>query len=86
MNLEGEKVPVAISDPTMFHATLCLVALHKAQTCRGPQANAHFWHRGEALRLISHNLANPGQATSDATIGAVAILSTSDNSVVSLIS
>lgn len=41
---------------------------------------------GEAIRLISHNLADPGQATSDATIGAVAILSASDNSVVSLIS
>lgn len=32
------------------------------------------------------NLPDPGQATSDATIGAVAILSASDNSVVSLIS
>ena len=77
---------VAISDPAMSHATLCLVALQKAQTCRGPQANAYFWHPGEAIRLICHNLADPGQATSDATIGAVAILSASDNGVVSLIS
>ena len=81
VNPEGKWMSVAISDPAMFHATLCLVALHKIQTYGGPQANAYFWHRGEAMRLISHNLADLGQATSDATIGAVAILSASDNSV-----
>ena len=86
VNPEGKWMSIAISDPAMFHATLCLVALHKAQTCRGPQANAYFLPRGEAVRLISHNLADPGQTTSDATIGAVAILSASDNSVISLIS
>ena len=73
---------VAISDPAMFHATLCLVALHKVQTRGGPpQSKSYFWHRGEAMRLISQNLADPEKATSDATIGAVSILSASDNSV-----
>ena len=81
VNPEGKWMSVAIPDPAMFHATLCLVALHKVQTCGGPQANSYFWHRGEAMRLISQNLADPRQATSDATIGAVAILSCSDNSV-----
>lgn len=81
VNPEGKWMSVAISDPAIFHATLCLVALHKVQTYGGPHANSYFWHRGEAMRLISHNLADPGQATSDATIGAVAILSASDNSV-----
>ena len=81
VNPEGKWISVAISDPAMFHATLCRVALHKVQTRGGPQANSYFWHRGEAIRLISQNLADPGQATSDATIGAVALLSASDNSV-----
>ena len=82
VNPEGKWMSVAISDPAMFHATLCIVALHKVQTRGGPpQSNSYFWHRGEAMRLISQNLADPETATSDATIGAVSILSASDNSV-----
>ena len=81
VNPEGMWISVAISDLAMFHATLSLVALHKFQTRGGPQASSYFWHRGEAMRLISQNLTDPGQATSDATIGAVAVLSASDNAV-----
>ena len=81
VNPEGRWMSVAASDPAMFHATLCLVALHKVQTHGEPEAKSYFWHRGQAIRLISQNLANPEQATSDATIGAVAVLSASDNSV-----
>lgn len=81
VNPEGRWMSVAASDPAMFHATLCLVALHKVQTREEPQAKSYFWHRGEAMRLISQNLADPKHATSDATIGAVAVLSASDNSV-----
>ena len=82
VNPEGQWMCVAASDPAMFHATLCIVALHKAQTRGGgPQANSYFWHRGEAMRLISQNLTDPTEAISDATIGAVAVLSASDNSV-----
>ena len=81
VNPEGIWMSVAISDPVMFHATLCRVALHKSQTRGGPSASSYFWHRGEAMRLISHNLADPRHAMSDATIGAVAILSSADNSV-----
>ena len=80
-NPEGNWMSIAISDPAIFHATLCLVALHKSQTRGAPQAKSYFWHRGEAMRLISRSLADPGQATSDATILAVAVLSSSDNSV-----
>ena len=81
VNPEGKWMAVAASDPAMFHATLCLVALHKVQTSGEPRTRSYFWHRGEAIRLISQNLADPEQATSDATIGAVAVLSASDNSV-----
>lgn len=81
VNPEGRWMSIAASDPAMFHATLCLVALHKVQTREEPQAKSYFWHRGEAMRLISQNLADPKHATSDATIGAVAVLSASDNSV-----
>lgn len=81
VNPEGKWMSTAISDPAMFHASLCLFALHKVQTRGRPQMNSYLWHRGEAMRLISQNLADPGQVTSDATIGAVAVLSASDNSV-----
>ena len=81
VNPEGQWMSTAVSDPAMFHATLCLVALHKAQTSGEPPAKSYLWHRGEAMHLISQNLADLGQATSDATIGAVAIMSASDNSV-----
>ena len=80
-NPEGQWLSVALSDPAMLHATLCLVALHKIQTHGGLEADAYFRHRGEAMRLISRSLADPAHATSDATIGAVAVLSSSDNSV-----
>ena len=81
VNPEGIWISVAISDPAVFHATLFRVALQKFQKFGGLQASSYLWHRGEAMRLISQNLADPGQATSDATIGAVAILSAADNSV-----
>ena len=81
VNPEGQWLSVAISDPAMLHATLCLVALHKLQTHGGGDATSYFWHRGEAIRLVSKNLTEPGQAASDANIAAVAILSASDNSV-----
>lgn len=81
VNPEGTMMPMALSDPVILHATLCRVALHKLQTRGGPLTSSYFWHRGEAMRLISQNLGNPGQATSDTTIGAVAILSNADNSV-----
>ena len=80
-NPEGQWIAVAISDASMLHATLCLVALHKSQTRQEPLAKSYFWHRGEAMRLISSDLADPDQAVSDATVGAVAVLSASDNSV-----
>ena len=80
-NPEGKWLSVAVSDSAMLHATLCLVAIHKFQSRGGPQTNSYFWHRGEAMRLISKNLADPAHATSDATIAAVSILSSSDNSV-----
>ena len=81
VNPEGKWIAVAISDAAMLHATLCLVALHRCQTHEEPLGNSYFWHRGEAIRLVSRSLADPEQATSDATVGAVAVLSASDNSV-----
>ena len=85
VNPEGQWISVAISDAAMLHATLSLVALHRCQTHEEPLADSYFWHRGEAMRLISKNLADPEQATSDATVAAVAILSASDNSVSRLV-
>lgn len=81
VNPEGKWMSTALSDGAMLHATLALVALHKIQTCGVARADLYFWHRGEAIRLISQHLADPGKTTSDATLGAVAVLSVSDNNV-----
>ena len=81
VNPEGKWMSTALSDGAMLHATLALVALHRNQTCGVARTDLYFWHRGEAIRLISQNLADPGKITSDATLGAVAVLSASDNSV-----
>ena len=81
VNPEGKWMSVAISDSALLHALLCLVALHKFQTLGEPHSDSYFWHRGEAMRLVSKNLADPDFATSDANITAVSILSSSDNSV-----
>lgn len=63
----------------MLHATLGLVALHR-HSIRDERFNdAYFRHRGEAIRMVSERLLDPTQATSDATLGAVALLSTNDN-------
>ena len=80
-NPEGQWLSVAVSDPAILHATLCLVALHKLQTRREREMKFFLWQRGEAMRLISKNLNDPEQATSDATIAAVAVLCASDDSV-----
>ena len=81
VNPEGKWMSVALSDPPMLHATLCLVALHKLQTHGVPLSNSYFFHRGEAMRMITTRLSDPATATGDNTIGAIAILSTSDNTV-----
>ena len=81
LNPEGKWMSTALADGAMLHATLALVALHRIQTCGVARTDLYFWHRGEAMRLISQNLADPEKFTSDATLGAVAVLSASDNSV-----
>ena len=80
-NPEGKWLSVAVSDSAVLHATLSLVAIHKFQTRGGPQTNSYLWHRGAAMRLVSKNLADLAHATSDGTIAAVSILSSSDNRV-----
>ena len=81
VNPEGRWLSVALSDPATLHATLCLVSLHKFQTKREPLTNSYFFHRGEAMRLITSRLNETANATSDDTIAAIAILSTSDNTL-----
>lgn len=80
-NPEGKWMTVATRHPALLHATLCVVALHKVQIHGRVHAPLYLWHRGEAIRLISQKLANHGHATSDATLAAVATLSSADNSV-----
>ncbi|KAG8525259.1 uncharacterized protein KY384_008903 [Bacidia gigantensis] len=81
VNPEGQFMSIAITDPALLHATLYLVALHKLQTRRETQASPYLWHRGEAMRLVSNKLCDPETAISDATLGAVALLSAVDNSM-----
>ncbi|KAL6249066.1 hypothetical protein RBB50_004129 [Rhinocladiella similis] len=78
-NPEGRWISVALMDPAIIHATLCLVAIHRRDIFSISLSKDYFKHRGLAMKIIAGRLDNSAQATSDATIGAVAILSSSDH-------
>ncbi|KIV85849.1 hypothetical protein PV11_01503 [Exophiala sideris] len=78
-NPEGRWMSVALMDPAIIHATLSLVAIHRRDCYSIDLSKVYFRHRGEAMRIIASRMNDPDQATSDATIGAVAILSSSDH-------
>lgn len=78
-NPEGVWLSIALSDAALFHANLCLVAQHRRVTRETFHPQSYYWHRGEAIRIISDRLRTKDEATSDATISAVAILSNADN-------
>lgn len=78
-NPEGRWMSVALMDPAIIHATLSLVAIHRRDRYSIEMSKVYFKHRGEAMNIIASRLNDSKQATSDATIGAVAILSSSDH-------
>jgi len=78
-NPEGRWISIALADPAIIHATLSLVAIHRRDCYAMDPPVVYLKHRGEAIRLISERLGNATKALSDGTIGAVAILSSSDN-------
>lgn len=78
-NPEGRWLATAIMDAAMLHATLSLVAIHRRDKFSSNLSKLYFEHRGEAMKIIGHRLTEADQAISDATIGAVALLSSSDN-------
>lgn len=77
-NPEGFWLSTALMDPATIHATLSLMAIHQRDMFSYNLSKTYFKHRGEAIKIIAHRLSYPDQAISDATNGAVAILSTSD--------
>ncbi|KIW17041.1 hypothetical protein PV08_04232 [Exophiala spinifera] len=78
-NPEGRWISIALMDPAIIHATLCLVAIHRRDIFSISLSHDYFKHRGIAMKIISGRLNNSAQAISDATIGAVAIISSSDH-------
>ncbi len=78
-NPEGSWISVALMDSATMHATLTLVAIHRRDRFSIDLSNVYFRHRGKAMKIIASRLNDPKESLSDATIGAVAILSTSDN-------
>jgi hypothetical protein len=78
-NPEGRWLSTALMDPAMLHSTLSLVAIHRRDRFSFDLSKMYFKHRGEAMKIIVHRLSDTDQAISDATIGAVALLSSSDN-------
>lgn len=78
-NPEGRWLATAFMDAAMLHATLSLVAIHRRDKFSSNLSKLYFEHRGEAMKIIGHRLTEADQAISDATIGAVALLSSSDN-------
>lgn len=78
-NPEGRWLSVALMDPAIIHATLSLVAIHRRDCFSIDLSKAYFKHRGEAMKIIASRLNDAKESMSDATIGAVSILSSSDN-------
>lgn len=78
-NPEGRWMSVAWTDPAIIHATLCLVIIHRRDCLSIDISRDYFKHRGHAMKSIAGRLSDPKEAISDATIGAVAILSSSDH-------
>ncbi|KIW66818.1 hypothetical protein PV04_06112 [Phialophora macrospora] len=78
-NPEARWISVALMDPAIIHATLSLVAIHRRDRFSIDLSKVYFKHRGEAMRIVVRRLSNLKESLSDETIGAVALLSSSDN-------
>ncbi|KAJ9610039.1 hypothetical protein H2200_006369 [Cladophialophora chaetospira] len=78
-NPEARWMSVALMDPAIIHATLSLVAIHRRDCFSIDLSKVYFKHRGEAMNLVARRLSNLKESLSDETIGAVALLSSSDN-------
>ncbi|KIW95674.1 uncharacterized protein Z519_04259 [Cladophialophora bantiana CBS 173.52] len=78
-NPEARWISVALMDPAIIHATLSLVAIHRRDCFSIDLNKVYFKHRGEAMQIVSQRLSNLQKSLSDETIGAVALLSSSDN-------
>ena len=77
-NPTGVYLSFAATDPAMLHATLSLMSQHEAFMRREPPSRPFYFHRGEAIRIITERIGNDMEAVSEATIGAVAVLSVTD--------
>ena len=78
-NPEAQWISVALMDPAIIHATLSLVAIHRRDCFSFDLSKVYFKHRGEAMKIVAQRLSNMHQSLTDETIGAVALLSSSDN-------
>ncbi|OAL38249.1 hypothetical protein AYO20_02308 [Fonsecaea nubica] len=78
-NPEARWISVALMDPAIIHATLSLVAIHRRDCFSFDLSKVYFKHRGEAMRIVAQRLNNLQESLSDETVGAVALLSSSDN-------
>ncbi|KAJ9658777.1 hypothetical protein H2198_003523 [Neophaeococcomyces mojaviensis] len=77
-NPRGNWISIALMEPATLHATLTLVAIHRRDCFSLDLNSVYFRHRGQVMRLIAEQLENL-EGVSEMTIGAVAILSSSDN-------
>ncbi|KIY00926.1 uncharacterized protein Z520_03592 [Fonsecaea multimorphosa CBS 102226] len=78
-NPEARWISVALMDPAIIHATLSLVAIHRRDCFSIDLSKVYFKHRGEAMQIVARRLNNLQESLSDETLGAVALLSSSDN-------
>jgi hypothetical protein len=78
-NPEARWISVALMDPAIIHATLSLVAIHRRDCFSVDLSKVYFKHRGEAMKIVARRLSNLDESLTDETIGAVALLSSSDN-------
>jgi hypothetical protein len=64
----------AVTDPALLHSVLCHAAIDLSIINCKPLMLEGIYHKARAIEIINNRLKNNEQATSDATIAAVACL------------
>jgi hypothetical protein len=69
---------MAIRDPALLHSTICSAGGHLAllEGTFGPENSEYLTHKTETIRIVNGRMTDLSQATTDETLGAIALLVT----------
>jgi hypothetical protein len=70
--------PMAIRDPAPLHSTICSAGGHLAllEGTIGSDNSEYIGHKMETIRIVNERMTDISQATTDETLGAIALLVT----------